>query len=249
MSYIHYRNRIDQVLSSQGDGTGVNDFAVAGVSITGCTAVATGAGGVLTATGHPYLSGDWIFIDGATGTTELKGLREVVKIDANTFTLLDEAGDPVFTAGTFGGTTDSQYAVLIKPPAGVTYKLSRLNGWGADSAAINESGFLSASALTNGVNVQVYNGDDGAFYDLLAKPITSWMDWALVTGGSDAPAEVATNKTIGGLRWTFNRNTEGGIGNTDVVLNGSDGDFLAVWCQDDLNSIDIIRFSVQGVRS
>jgi len=245
MAYIPYQRRVDQVLSSQGDGSGVVDFAVAGKSITGAT---TASPTVITATSHGYVVGDWIFIDGATGTTEINGLRQVATVpNANTFTVNDEAGDSVGSAGTFGGTVDSNIAVLIKPPAGTIYRIARMNGWGADSAAIDIDGFLGVAALSNGLNVQVWDGVAGAFVDLLPKPITAWLDWALATGGADTTAEVATNKTIGAFRWTFNRNAEGGIGNTDIVLRGDNGDFLALWCQDDLDGVDVLRFGVQGV--
>jgi hypothetical protein len=79
-------------------------MSLAGVSITGAT---TASPVVCTAATHGYLSGDWLWIDGATGTTEINGLREVVKVDANTFSLLDESGAAVNSAGTFGGTVDS----------------------------------------------------------------------------------------------------------------------------------------------
>lgn len=246
MAHVPTQNRVDQVLSSQGDGSGRIEMAVAGVSITAAT---TASPVVCTATTHGYVAGDWIFIDGATGTTEINGLRQVNTVpDANTFTLKDESGDVINSAGTFGGTVDSNIAVVIKPAATETYKLARMNGWGADSAAIDIDGFLGVAALSNGINVQYWSGNDGQFYDLLAKPITAWLDWALVVGGSDVPTEVATNKTIGGIRWTFNRNVEGGIGTTNVTLDGSAGDFLAVWTQDDLDGIDVLRFSVQGVK-
>jgi hypothetical protein len=51
------------------------------------------------------------------------------------------------------------------------------------------------------------------------------------------------------VRWTFNRNAEGSGDSTDIVLRGDNGDFLAVWCQDDLAAIAMLRFAVQGVRS
>lgn len=245
MSFIPYQNRIDQMLSSQGDGSGTFDMAVDGVAITGAT---TADPVVCTAASHGYSDGDWIWIDGATGTTEINGLRQVTASDTNTFQLLDESGAAIASAGTFGGTVDSQPAMVIKPAANETYKLARMNGYACDDAAIDVDGFLSIAALTNGVNVKVYDGSTGTYHSLLAKPITTWLDWSLVTGGSDTEAEVASNKTIGGFRWTFGRNAENGIGNTNVTLRGANGDMLVVYTQDDLAALSLMRLSVQGVK-
>jgi hypothetical protein len=247
MSYIPFQRRIDQVLSIQGDGSSDNNFATDGFLISGAT---TADPVVITSATHGLSVGDWVFIDGVTGITEINGIRQVNTVPlTTTFTVKDEAGNIIGSAGTFGGTADVQAAFLIKPPAGVEYKLARFNGWGSDDAAIDVDGFLGIAALANGINVQAYDGVTAAFTDLLPKPITAWFDWGLATGGSDATGDSTANKVWGGVRWTFNRNAEGGIGNTDIVLRGDNGDFLAVWCQDDLAAINVLRFAVQGVRS
>jgi hypothetical protein len=247
MSYIPFQRRIDQVLSTQGDGSGANDLAADGISITGAT---TASPVVVTSATHGLSVGDWVFIDGATGTTEINGVRQINTVPSGTtFTLKDEAGDVVNSAGTFGGTVDMNIALVVKPAATERFQLSRLNGWGADDAAIDIDGFLGITALTNGINVKVYDGATGTLQSLLPKPITSWFDWGLATGGVDATGDTTANKVWGGFRWTFNRNAEGGIGNSDISLKGANGDFLIIYTQDDLDAINLLRFAVQGTRS
>jgi hypothetical protein len=241
---IQPAKRIDLALSSQFDGTGITDANKAGVSITAGT---TADPVVCTATGHPYVTGDWVFIDGATGTTEINGLREVVKIDANTFSLLDEAGDAVGSAGTFGGTVDSHYAFGLQAPASGAQKwtLARMNGLAADASALIVDGMLGVARLTNGIIVKVYDASEASYTTLTALPIKGWNDWALVVGGSDAyTGDIANNKIQGGIRWTFNRNAEGSGHSSPIVLQP--GDFIVVYSQDDLDGLSALRFSVQG---
>jgi hypothetical protein len=232
----NHTRRLTQVFSSQGDGTGDTDASLAGVTITGAT---TASPVVCTAASHGYLSGDWLWIDGATGTTEINGLREVVKINANTFSLLDEAGDAVNSAGTFGGTVDSHQAFLIKPSATQVFEIERMNGMAADASAPVVDGLLGVARLTNGIRVAIYNGS--GLVQHLTPAIKGWNDWSLVTGGGDAPlADITNNKLESAFRWTFAKYSD------RVRLSGPDGEFLVVYSLDDLDGLSALRFSVQG---
>ena len=232
----NHDRRLTQVLSSQGDGSGDTDMNLAGVSITGAT---TASPVVCTANTHGYVSGDWLWIDGATGTTEINGLREVVKINANTFSLLDEAGDAVNSAGTFGGTVDSHQAFLVKPSATQVFELERLNGLAADASAPVVDGLLGVARLTNGIRVAIYNGSGLVAH--LSPAIKGWNDWSLVTGGGDSPlADIANNKLESAFRWTFAKYGD------RVRLSGPDGEFLVVYSLDDLDGLSALRMSVQG---
>ena len=233
----NHDRRLARVLSSQGDGTGDIDINLAGVSITAGT---TASPVVCTANGHGYLSGDWLWIDGATGTTEINGLREVVKVDVNTFSLLDEAGDAVNSAGTFGGTVDSHQAFLVKPSATEVFELARMNGKASDNAVPALNVMLGIARLTNGIRVALYNSS-GLVQQLTPTPIKGWNDWSLATGGADAPIIDITNTKIeSGFRWTFIKY------GPPVILNGADGDMLVVYSLDDLDALDSLQMAVEG---
>ena len=234
---ISHTRRLAQVLSSQGDGSGDISANLAGVSITGGT---TASPVVCTATGHGYLSGDWLWIDGATGTTEINGLREVVKVDANTFSLLDEAGDAVNSAGTFGGTVDSHQAFLVKPGATEVFEIVRMNGKASDNAVPALNGLLGIARLTNGIRVALYNSS-GVVQQLTPTPIKGWGDWALATGGADAPiVDITNTKLEAGFRWTFSKY------GPPVTLRGVEGEMIVIYSLDDLDALDDLQFAVEG---
>lgn len=243
MSYIPWQRRIDQMLSSQGDGTGTIEQNVAGIAITDAT---TASPTVVTATSHGLSVGDWVFIDGATGTTEINGLREVATVpDANTFTLLDEDGDSVGSAGSFGGTVDMNIAFIIKPPSGVTYYLARLNVAAGDTSAWVVGGMLGVSALTNGILVRLYDGAASAFQNLTPTAVKGWHDWAMLAGSDIVTTiDITNNKIETSVGATFTKSTP-----DEIRLNGDNGDFLVMYSQDDLDGLSFLQAAVQGYRS
>lgn len=85
------------------------------LSVEGAATITAGTNAspaVFTLTAHGWSTGDFLYISGATGLTNANGLRTVVVVDANSFTLLDAAaGTAVNGNGTFGGTV---LAVRIK---------------------------------------------------------------------------------------------------------------------------------------
>jgi hypothetical protein len=227
---------LNQALTVQGDGSGSAEQNLAGVSITGGT---TASPVVCTAAGHPFADGDWVFIDGATGTTEINGVRQVVYIDVNTFSLLDEAGVAVDSAGTFGGTVDANFAFVAKPAATKHWHVQRMLVAGGDASAWVVDGMMGVSRLTNGLMVKAYRG--GALTDLLAVPIKGWNDWTLAAGVDTAGIGDHTgNKFDMGVRWTFNK---AGI---ELFLDGDEGDFLVMYSQDDLDGLTALRAGIQG---
>ncbi len=247
MSYIPFQNRIDQMLTTSGDGIGgVGDalFNVAGKTITGASIADPS---VVTATAHGYVDGEWLWIDGATGTTEINGLRQVQDDETNTFTLLDEAGDTVGTIGTFGGTVDSQPAAVIKPSASQVYHLTRMNILVSDASAWVVRGMLGVSALTNGIFVKIFD-TTGAIKTLTPQLIKGYTDWMMLAGGPDVGliSDTGNNKYEGGVRWTFSRNVEGSNNLTDIRLDGSKGEMLVVYSQDDLDGLSALCYSAQG---
>lgn len=82
-------------------------------NITGITQATPG---VVTSTAHGYSNGDWIYLSGITGMTELNGRYFIVAgATANTFTLTTLHGDALstasYTAYTSGGTASRVYEV------------------------------------------------------------------------------------------------------------------------------------------
>jgi hypothetical protein len=76
--------------------------------------------GVITDTAHGYSSGDWVFISGVGGMTQLNGNYYIIgATTANTYTLTDLFGNVVntstFGAYTSGGTAQRVYTILNTP--------------------------------------------------------------------------------------------------------------------------------------
>lgn len=76
--------------------------------------------GVITDTAHGYANGDWIFISGVVGMTQLNGNFYIVaNVTANTYTLVDLYGVPVntttFSTYVSGGTARRVYTVFGTP--------------------------------------------------------------------------------------------------------------------------------------
>jgi hypothetical protein len=225
------------MLSSQGDGTGTTEQNVAGVSITGAT---TASPVVCTAASHGYADGDMLFIDGATGTTEINGLHIVTNKDTNTFELTDLDGDAVNSAGTFGGTVDSQRAYFIAPPSGKIYDIVRMNVAGSDASAWVVGGMLGVAALTNGIIIAVYRGST-LRKTITPTPIKGWHDWAMLAGvDMGMIGDVANNKFEAAVRMTFAKS------DGPIRLDGGSLDRLIMYTQDDLDGLSGLQAAVQG---
>ncbi len=85
----------------------------AGTTITGATQANPG---VITSAAHGYVTGDWVFITGVGGMTQLNGnYYIVVRTGANTYTLTDLNGVAINTTGfgayTAGGTAQRVYTL------------------------------------------------------------------------------------------------------------------------------------------
>ena len=225
------------MLSSQGDGTGTIEQNIQGVTITGAT---TADPVVCTAASHGYSDGDLLFIDGATGTTEINGLRKVTSADTNTFELLDLDGNAIASAGSFGGTVDSNLVFHIAPPAGAIYDIVRLNVAASDESAWVVNGYIGIAALTNGIIIAVYRGSS-LRKTITPTPIKSWHDWSMLAGVDiGAIGDVANNKFEMSVRATFSKTED------SIRLDGDYGDILVMYTQDDLNGLSGQQAAVQG---
>lgn len=84
---------------------------------TNISAITTANPLVITSNAHGYQNGDWVYISGVGGMTELNGLTWVVEeVTANTYQLVDLFGNSVsslgFGAYTSGGTAERIYTVV-----------------------------------------------------------------------------------------------------------------------------------------
>ena len=229
--------RIDQMLSSQGDGTGVTSQIEAAKTITGATAASPM---VATSATHGFADGDLLWIDGATGTTELNGFGIVTAKATNTFTLTDLDGTVKSSAGTFGGTCKARRCFFIEPGAAEVYDIVRLNVSASDASAWVVGGMIGVAALTYGFILAVYRGST-LRKTITPTPIKSWHDWAMIAGvDMGTVGDVANNKFEMAVRATFSK-TE-----ASIRLDGSESDRLIIYCQDDLDGLSSVHMAVQG---
>jgi hypothetical protein len=224
------------MLSSQGDGTGTTDQALAPKTITGAT---TADPVVITLASHGYSDGDYLFIEGATGTTEINGLRVVTNKDTNTFEVTEPDGTTIGSAGTFGGTCTCAPAFVYAPTSTEVAVITRLNGYAYDSA-FDDSKYFDITALTNGIEVRWYR-NDAILKTLTATPVKIWNQWYL-NAGVDAQAVDAgvANQTHSPLRWSFFK----GCG--ELRIDGGQTEFIAVIIRDDVSGLGAQEMAIQG---
>jgi len=241
MSYINVRKRLAQVMSSQGDGTGVTDMGVDGKAITGAT---TAAPTVVTATSHGYVDNDYVFIDGATGTTEINGVRQIADDETSTFTLLDENGDAVGSAGTFGGTVDSNIALVYKPGATEVAHVTSVHATAADAAHVVD-GLLGVTRVSSTGIVLALYGSSGLVKTLAT--IYGWSDFGLYgTVGGLGPVDTSLFDVVTGTAVIDFTGSVGKLDATDIIVNGNDKEFLIAYTDEDLAGLESLRFAVQG---
>ncbi len=231
--------RIDQMLSSQGDGTGVIAQNLDGRTVSAAT---TATPTVVTCTTHAVSVGDIVFIDGVTGITEVNGLMRVLTAPTvDTLTLEDLDGNQIGSAGTFGGTADLNPVFNVEPSSTEDYLLDRLNVAVGDASAWVVGGMLGLAALTNGIIVAVYRGAT-LRKTITSTPVKGWHDWAMIAG-----SDVATTIDVAGgnkheavVRATFSKPEQ------PIHLDGSQGDILVMYTQDDLAALTTLQAGVQG---
>lgn len=190
---------ITQVLCTQGDGSGTVSQITAKKTVASAT---TAAPVVCTSVAHGFVTGDYIFTEGATGTTEINGLKKVVRLTDDTYSLTTPAGVQIDSTGTFGGTVTNQLCFVYAPTS--TAIIHRVLGYAYDTNyAANK--YFDDTALTTGMEL-IWFRDDTELETLTAAPVQVWLDWALNAGvdiGTSA-AGVGT-ATQAALRWSFDK--------------------------------------------
>lgn len=229
--------RVDQMMTSQGDGTGVFEQAAAGKAITGAT---NATPIVVTATGHGYSDGDFVTITGVVGNTAANGTFKIANSDANTFELTDSAGTDVAGNGAYVSDGTAWQSFVIKPGAGEFHHLERMNLVAGDSTAPTAGTYLGISKLTSGIRLEVRNAA-GTVHTLTATPVKSWNDWSLNAGNDTPVLDLTAGHTDAAVRWTFSKT------GPRLLLDGNAGEYLALIITDDLDGLTYQRAAVQGV--
>ena len=176
-------------------------------SSTTISGVTQASPGVITDTAHGYSNGDWIFITGVGGMTELNGLIWVVaNATTNTYTLVDMFGNAVNTtsypAYTSGGTAARIYTVTSPYYA-------------VDLPYLKFTQSANTMSLTC---VNQATGTEYPPYDLTRNSSTNWTFTATVFSSTIASPSgvtvVATNSTT--------ENTYYGYAVTSLDANGNE---------------------------
>lgn len=235
-------NCLNQVMSSQGDGTGTIEQNVAVQTITAAT---NASPNVYTLNSHGYSDGDYLFIEGETGSSTANGLRVVAEKTANTFELTDPAGTAINSDGTFGGTVTCALSFVYKPTGTATAVITRMNGFAHD-ATYTSAGYLGVSALTNGVELRLYTNDT-LTKTLTATPVKTWLQWSLNSGVDAGNGDGGTgNQTQTLLRWSFFKGC-GPIRMETVDANGDATNILlAITIRDTLTGLLGQQMGIQG---
>ena len=236
-SWESLANRIDQMLDTQGDGSGSTDQAVAGKSIS---SVLNANPIVVTATSHGRANGDIVYISGVGGCTAANGVFKVANKSANTFELNTTDDETVAGNGAYttGGTVYPAFTFI--PDSSQRALLTRIMVSATNNSALAHNDYLGETALSNGVVVEVRNAD-GLVKTLTPAAVTTWAQWALAAG-VDIPVTDTTPGSIGAVRWSFFKDAGDGI-----VVNGANGEYLIARIQDDMSGLVSHEMSVKGV--
>jgi len=195
----------------------------------------------MTVTAHGYSDGDFVTQLGTTGNTAANGVFIVANKTDNTYELTDSDGDNVAGNGAFSAGGESLEAFVVKPPADKIYNIKRLNLF-AEDTLFKINSYMNISALTNGIQIEVRNAA-GLVKSLTPTSVKTFNEWGLYSGPVDTVAIDATANAIGGMRWTFVR------GSSDIKLDGSAGEYIAIKIQDDLTGLVNQKACFQGFQT
>ena len=150
----------------------------------------------------------------------------------------------VSSVGDGTGTTEliasSAADYYVIPPGNEKYRLKRMTVAQIDGNFNAATGYGAGSALTNGITITVEN-ESGVIKNFTPVPIKRTYDWALLAG-VDAATTGAAAADINLVRWTFAK------GCSDILLDGSKGEFLKVSFGDAMNFMTSLNIQVQGCK-
>jgi len=151
--------------------------------------------------------------------------------------LLSTAGDG---SGTTTGASDSSVTPVelsIEPAGGQEFRISSLTVLVEDNIALLGDVFAGAGVLTNGIRLQVKDGDDVVLLTVdAAVPIKRIAD-LLQIGAAEAGDATGTNK-FKAYKLTFA---------SPIVLNGNTPSRLCATHNDNLSSLVLLRYVAEGI--
>lgn len=172
-----------------------------------------------------------------TATERLIKDAEAHALEAAIFQNVSSVGDGTGTVELIASSPADYYVI---PPANEKYRLKRMNVAQIDANFSAATGYGAGSALTNGITITAENSS-GVIKNYTPVSIKRTYDWALLSG-VDASSINAAGADINLVRWTFAK------GCSDILLDGSKGEFLKVSFGDAMDFMTSIRIMVQGCK-
>lgn len=172
-----------------------------------------------------------------TATERLIKNEEPHALDASIYQEVSSVGDGTGTVELIASAAADYFVI---PPANEKYRLKRMNIAQIDGNFSAATGYGAGAALTNGITITSENGS-GVIKNYTPTPIKRTYDWSLLAG-VDATSIGAAGADINTVRWTFSK------GCSDIILDGSKGEFLRVSFGDAMNFMTSIKIMVQGCK-
>lgn len=230
-------NTFNQVMCSQGDGSGTTAQNIAGKTVSGAS---QDTPIVLSSTGHGYSDGDFVWILDVGGNTNANGLRKVVDKTTDTFAITDAADTDIAPNASYTSGGDSFLSFVYKPTSSQEALVHRLNMYVYDGA-YSAAKYMDIGPLTNGLEVQHRDGTS-IISTLTACPVKIGPQWVLNAGADVQPGDGGVgNQTQMVLRWTFEKYTH-----FPILIDGENGEFIALIIKDDLDGLISQEMAIQG---
>jgi len=223
--------RLDQIIDSQGDGSGTVNQAQSAKTVSGAT---NATPIVVTATSHGYSDGDFVHITGVVGNTAANDLHVIQNKTSNTFELTTPAGVNVAGNGSYSSGGAAHLSFACKPGSGETYCVDRFTGYFQDSASTDDK-YMDETALSVGIKIEVRQNTT-LKYTVSPTPIkTAPVGWSL-GGGPNAMVDKMPGSAYA-FNWIFS--------SCLMNLNGDTDDFFVVLHSDSI-AIEQQLMSVHG---
>lgn len=191
--YLPLNTTTVQLIPSAATGTGVT--LRTGSSRTITNAANNGSGKIrITSAGHLFSTGDAVFIEGVTGTTEANGNWTITVIDANNFDLV---GSTFVNAYVAGGTV--RPSLFASTDVGRVIRMLEGSAWGWARIAsyVNQSNVTIDIQSTLTSTSAKTNWRLGLWSDTTGYPscVTFFEDRLLFSGATAAPQRLDGSKT------------------------------------------------------
>ena len=225
---------LNQILDSQGDGTGTTAQVYGAKTVSGAT---NATPIVVTATSHGYSDGDFVHITGVVGTTACNDLHIVANKTSNTFELTTPAGTNVAGNGSYDSAGSCFLCFACKPAAGERFCLHKFQGYMVGGNIADAKKYHDQTALSNAIKIQVRK-DTTLLHTMSVLPVKTSMMWGL--GAEVQP--IGQDATAPGALQTWSHDFSA----CNVNLDGDADEFFVV-LNSDAMTVEQQLMSVRGV--